>query len=516
MLAIVSMLHEPAQLHSATRLFRGQPVLGWTLERLRQSRHLRELVVLCWEDQQHAAQAVARSHGGQVLLRGVRHGLAALDAVSASRRWSDGWRGGVYGTCAFDAGFYAPYVLEVMHDWASSAVVLVDPAAGLVDAELIDRLIEQMERKSKIEIGFSPAAAGLGGVVLRAALVERLAKVHLHPGRLLHYLPDQPMPDPLSGPGCLTLAPQLTRTRDHFLLNSDRQIDRVSRYTGDLNGQLVTTDALELARRSAGCNQPAHLPREVVLELTPRRATQPIFSPLSAHRVDRHELPPELAQKIFAELGACDDVRLTLAGVGDPLLHERAMELIALARQSGIRAIHIETDLIGLGAENVEQLAASGVDIISIHLPAMNAATYQGVMGKNGFAEVINNITGIANARRQRNSGVPLIVPVFMKLQANFAQMEPWYDNWLRLLGSAVIKGPSDYDGQINYVGMGDIGPAAAGAAGVNGRRDHRAPLMILSNGVVVDSENDFLGRQPMGNVASTSIKQIWNEMAGA
>src|SRR5690606_33471463 len=48
---LTSMLHEPAAHHSATRLFRGRPVLRWMLERISQSERLARPVVLCWEDQ---------------------------------------------------------------------------------------------------------------------------------------------------------------------------------------------------------------------------------------------------------------------------------------------------------------------------------------------------------------------------------------------------------------------------------------------------------------------------------
>src|SRR5205085_455479 len=65
--AICSMLHEPPaihsdaprlQLNSATRLFRGEPVLSWTMHRLTQSRHVGNLAVLCWEDQVPAVEEI--------------------------------------------------------------------------------------------------------------------------------------------------------------------------------------------------------------------------------------------------------------------------------------------------------------------------------------------------------------------------------------------------------------------------------------------------------------------------
>ena len=48
--AVLSMLHEEGA-GSAARLFRGEPVLQWTLDRLSQSQRLSGISLLCWEDQ---------------------------------------------------------------------------------------------------------------------------------------------------------------------------------------------------------------------------------------------------------------------------------------------------------------------------------------------------------------------------------------------------------------------------------------------------------------------------------
>ena len=53
-IAIMSMLHEPADQNSATRRFRGISVLEATIERLGRAARVRSAVVLCWEDQADA------------------------------------------------------------------------------------------------------------------------------------------------------------------------------------------------------------------------------------------------------------------------------------------------------------------------------------------------------------------------------------------------------------------------------------------------------------------------------
>lgn len=456
-LTILSMLHEPARGHSAIRRFRNDAVLTWTVDRLRQSRRVGDIVVLCWEDQLEAIDDAIGGGDAEVLCRGTRHAVPAMDAVTASRRWADGWRGGPFGTCAFDAGFYAPWVDEVMHDWAAAEVLLVDPAAALVDPDLIDAVVAHADVHTDVEIAFAPAAAGLAGVLLRRELVERLTKMNLHPGRLLHYMPDQPMPDPIAGPGCVEVPMRVARTTQRFLVDSQRQADRLTRATHDLNGQLIDTEAEELVRRLEALDRVPQPPREAVLELTTRRVSRPIYSPLYAGAVDRPDLTLAEACKLIDDLADVDDIRLTLGGIGDPLLHDHCLDVIAHARDRGIRAMHVETDLLDIPADRIAALANSGLDIISLHLPAMTATTYAAIMGIDRFADAVNGLSSLLQARQSAQSGVPLIVPTFTKCRGNFSEMEAWYDHWLRLLGCAVIVGPSTHGGIIPDVGVADM-----------------------------------------------------------
>ena len=132
--AVLSMLHEEGA-GSAARLFRGEPVLQWTLDRLSQCERLSGISLLCWEDQYPALEALAEEYEVTVLAKGPRTALRQVDAVTASRRWADGWRGGLLQTCDFDLGFHGPWMAEIFDETASDAIMLIDPAAGLVDPD---------------------------------------------------------------------------------------------------------------------------------------------------------------------------------------------------------------------------------------------------------------------------------------------------------------------------------------------------------------------------------------------
>jgi hypothetical protein len=508
--AVLSMLHEPADRNSATRIFRQDPVLSWTLDRLSQSQLLGSITILCWEDQEEAVTPIAEDADAYMLVKGPRQAIGVLESVAAAQKFADGWRGGLQSTCEFDRGFYAPWIHEITTHIDSDGILLIDPASGLVDFEIIDATIAQAREFPETEIFFTQAAPGFAGALLRPALLERLAKVNIHAGRLLHYMPEQPMRDPIGGDSCVDIPTPVARTTRRFKLDSQRQIDRITSAAVSLNGTLVKSGAQEILNRLESHNEIDILPRDVTIELTTQRLTKPSFSAASSLTISRPMLTLELADRIFAELGAYDDTRITFAGVGDPLLHPEFLDIVAAARSAGIDAIHVETDLL-IDAIQVEQLVDIGVDVVSVSLPSMQPSTYAKIRGANRMAEVITNIKRFVTHRQLRRRGVPLIVPTFVKLAENLAEMEIWYDQWLKALGSAVIIGPSDCAGQIKSVEVADMQPPRRGAC-----RRLESRMMILSDGSIVTCEQDVLGKHALGRVGNDCIRDIWLNRFGA
>jgi spiro-SPASM protein len=342
--------------------------------------------------------------------------------------------------------------------------------------------------------------------LIRTSLLERLGKANMHPGRLLHYMPEQPCRDPIGGEGCVAVPTSVARTTRRFKLDSQRQIDRITAAAVSLNGTLVSSGAEELLNRLESHNEPDVLPRDVTIELTTQRMAKPVFSPLRTLDIQRADLSLEYAQAIFRELATYDDTRVTFAGVGDPLLHDGFLDIIAAARDAGINAIHVETDLLVEPAK-IEQLVDSCVDVVSVHLPAMQPTTYASIMGVDRLSLAIENIKRFVTHRQIRRRGGPLLVPTFVKLAENLAEMELWYDQWLRALGSAVIIGPSDFAGQMPTIELADMSPPRR-----MGCRRLESRLTILSDGSIVACEQDILGKRPLGKAGVDSIREIWRE----
>lgn len=505
--AIISMLHEPVLPNSATRMFRQAPVLAWTLERLKMASNLNSIAIICWEDQLEQVAPIGADAEAYVLAKGPRMALPSIETVAASRRWADGWRGGLLSTCDFDRGFYAPAIKEVIDKLSSDAVMLVDPSAGLVDPKLIDQIITHASSRENVELFFTQAAPGLGGALLRPALVERLASAKTHPGRLLNYLPESPMRDPISGEGCVPVPAPIARTTRNFRLDSDRQIRKIFEAAIQLNGELAKSDSEDLIQRLDWGSGADSLPRELVMEINTARATSPIFWAGKYAKIDRGEMSVELAGRIFEQFAAADDARITFAGIGDPLRHPKLFEILAMAKQADISAIHVETDFLPTDPAAIEQLAMSDVDVVSVHLPAMATETYAAIMGVDRFAEVIQNIQKFVVARMKRGTGLPLLVPIFTKCQLNLGEMDTWYDQWLKAVGSVVVREPSACGGVVPDCGVADMSPPLRRPCARLASR-----MTVLSTGLVPSCEQDVLAKQPLGDLLAYTLTEVWGD----
>jgi MoaA/NifB/PqqE/SkfB family radical SAM enzyme len=445
--AILSLLHERPSVNSATREFLGQRVLRLTASRVLRVRDDLQVAVACWDDQLEAVEAAMGGIEFTRLRLGVRSESSARDAVWAAGRWTDGWRSGPGDVSSFDRGWHGGAAVGALHACGDvDAVMIVDASAGLIDPALLRKLIEQAERHEERGVVFLPAAPGLGAMIVRSSVVKELGNTGGHPGKALHYVPDYFAFDPIGTPAAAPVPTAVARSLRRYLLDSPEQISRMSTVEG-----VMEKSAEELVGAVGGMT-PGAYPRDIRLELTTERATRPVFLP---HVAERDVMPAEGYVALFDELagiapGEWCPVRVTLGGLGDVMLYEGLERVVEMATQRGI-PIAVETDLVGCGTGRVEWLARSGVDLVMVQLPAASREVYARVMGADVHEEVLANMTRFLLARGATpGRGVapgriiaPWLIPVFTKLRENLAEMEDWYDHYLRALGAAVIDGPA-------------------------------------------------------------------------
>ncbi|HZZ44590.1 MAG TPA: radical SAM/SPASM domain-containing protein [Tepidisphaeraceae bacterium] len=509
-LGLLSLLHEGVKDNSASRVFRDQPVLWWTLARLSAVQNVRGWSIFCWADQVKAVADCVGEAPITIINKGERRLTPVMEAITAAGRWLDGWRGGLLQTCDFDAGMHPAWMNELLAAEAADAVLCVDPAAGLVDSALVSATVDHAVEHPNEGLVFSLAAPGLNGVVLRKELLAKLAPMQVPPGRLLAYLQDQPGKDAIARECCSPVPTPVARTTRRFKLDSFRQVQRMERTFESLNGQLARTGAEQLVHMANNDLEADEMPREITLELTTTRHTKPIWSPVRYGNFSRPMMDVSVAAKLFEQLSEYPDTRVTFAGVGDPLLHPELLEILRLAREAGLQSLHLETDLVKIEPDLLKGIIQTGVDVVSFHVPAMRKETYEKIMGVDAFLEVMENLKQLVSIRHELRRGVPIIVPTFVKCRDNLHEMEGWYDQWLKVISSAVIVAPT---------GCGNLVPAESVGISRMAPPQRRAcsrlwsRLMVLSDGSVTRCEQDIHQPTAIGKVGERPIKELWADM---
>src|SRR4051794_5750450 len=124
--------------------------------------------------------------------------------------------------------------------------------------------------------------------------------------------------------------------------------------------------------------------------------------------------------------------RLTLQGLGEPLLSPHLLDMI---RHATARGIHVgfNTNGVLLSRAVAKRLVAAGTGHVHVSLDGARAATYEGVRHGGGegprpgqFERVGGNLRGLLAARGDART--PRIVVVFVAMRRNLDELEALVD----------------------------------------------------------------------------------------
>ncbi|PWU57205.1 pyrroloquinoline quinone biosynthesis protein PqqE, partial [Micromonospora globispora] len=139
-------------------------------------------------------------------------------------------------------------------------------------------------------------------------------------------------------------------------------------------------------------------------------------------------MPPELFHRLVEEMPGLR--RLTLQGLGEPLLSPYLMEMVSTAVGRDI-AVGFNSNATLLTRRRAEELVASGVDWLHVSLDGAGAAGYERVRDGADFDRVVANLAGLVEAKRAAGSATPWIRVVFVAMRDTIDELP----DLVRLLG---------------------------------------------------------------------------------
>jgi radical SAM protein with 4Fe4S-binding SPASM domain len=511
----IALIHadlDRAPLGGPSRLatdLRGEPVIRRAVRRALRARRIDKTFV--FSSPGHAAPLRDLLSGLDVEVE-ITHAPPPPYAplVAACRAWGlDGWRGGVCGLCAFDEDAHVPLATALATRESADAVCLIPAHAPLIAPDLVDALIARYEQCALTSrLTFTIAPPGLAPVVLSTSILADLAPTGQMPGSMLIYRPDQPAPDLTGRETCYRGAAVIADVGGRLLADTSRSLRRVERLIDALPDH-ATAETIAIALRDDAARFHAdEPPTEIEIELT----TDDPLAATTRLRPRGHLLGPRRGpiardhiRRIAETVSRADDIRVVLGGFGDPMCHPELPDIVRILREAGALAVAIRTTGL-VGDEALDKaLFDIPVDVLSVTLDAATPETYRSVHGIDAYERVTARLSMWEQWRTQRNAVRPLIVPELMKSTDTLADMEAFFDAWMRQTGWAVITGHSHRARQLDDQSVMPMAPPRRVPC-----RRLSSRMMILADGTVTACDQDFAAKMPLGSVASQSLDAIW------
>ena len=528
----------------------GKAVLQHTIDRAARIEGLDE-VVLMHPAGQSLDSAYEMPSGGPPITTAVmqtREQDAWLhDVIGSGRKWSlTAWRGGIGGMTIYDEMLPAAPFLKVMQDKNAESLVALRGDWCCIDPELATKQLElHRSAPEAMKLTFAQAPPGLSPLVAHRSVLQDMTEHNATVANLLCYNPSKPVIDPVGKDVNVQVPASVRGQYRRFVYDTPRAVEHLQVIAQYLGEALASADvaAVTDASRGVEANEPwrelERLPQQLNVELSPRREVNgPI---VSQHHLDlsREDMVGETVDALFESLGrarllpsresSCatgsagaslsrttDDTAILFSGLGDPLLHDDWFETLQRATDANLLGVGIETDLL-VDEVTIDRLATLPLDVVAVRLNADTAATYEKLMGVDGFGQVMDNLQRLFKARngnRQNGQGFRgWIVPRLVKVAENLSDLETFFERWMTIAGWAVVDRAKTGRGLIP-----DMSPVPMEVPEPPGAEFVPAPpkqrLTVLSDGTVCLCSEDWLGRLSLGSLSNQGLLELWRGSA--
>ncbi|MBX6312688.1 MAG: SPASM domain-containing protein [Isosphaeraceae bacterium] len=113
---------------------------------------------------------------------------------------------------------------------------------------------------------------------------------------------------------------------------------------------------------------------------------------------------------------------LQLQGLGEPMMHPRFFDMVALAAGRGIK-VSTNSNLTLLNARRAELCVTSGLAELHASIDGATAETYERIRVRSYFDRVIRNLEGLVEARRRLGSKTPAVQMVVVAMRQNLHEL---------------------------------------------------------------------------------------------
>ena len=255
-----------------------------------------------------------------------------------------------------------------------------------------------------------------------------------------------------------------------------------------------------LARRS----RVGALPVEYIVETTAKCNLYCPMCPRETHKQPKEDMSDDVFDRLIEQAGASAE-HMMLIGLGEPLMDPAIYRRIEFCHQHSISTL-LSTNGTLLDERHATRLLDSPLEQITLSFDGAKKETFEFYRKGAKFEKVRDNFARFARMKKERGSKLQIVAQM-VRMEGNAAEVGDFVAFWSNTPGIDLVRIKED---ETNLM-RPDAGHAGA---------DWKHPCHYLWRGAVYVKHNGdvypccqsyMLDGQPVGNVATQPLQQIWD-----
>jgi MoaA/NifB/PqqE/SkfB family radical SAM enzyme len=241
------------------------------------------------------------------------------------------------------------------------------------------------------------------------------------------------------------------------------------------------------------------LPEIVQIESTNICNAKCVFCPRDEMHRPQGVMSLDLFKKVVDECAELGITHVRVHNYGEPFVDRRLVEKVRYAKEKGIREVGMISNGSLITDEVARAMIEAGLDAINISVDASGREIFESTRIGLKYDKVIANIERIVRIRAELGRPRPKLILSFVR-QNNSADEQAFIEHWRRVADKIHITELHNWAGTLNTVS--DVNYPC-----------YRPWLTftVLWDGRVSLCCADFDGRNVLGDMNTSSIREIWN-----
>ncbi len=252
-------------------------------------------------------------------------------------------------------------------------------------------------------------------------------------------------------------------------------------------------------------------PEHVLIEPTNRCNLRCVMCANRKMKRPRGFMDEELFESVVEQSVKMGVYKVSLVGLGEPLLHPRLLDFVQMAKMRGVPHLYVSTNGQLLDEDRAAGLVDAGLDELKVSIEGTTAEEYEGVRVGGSFDRLQANLEALRRIRDRAGKSRPKISILSVLFKDTVGDRAAFERTWGGVADEIQFQPVSNQGGEMPEMDTHGVVPVTAGGM------ERRGPCMMLWSTSVVFWDGrvtmccvDVEGKLVVGDVRKTPLSEIW------